>query len=98
MGTLRWRRQAGRGNDLPSGRNPEAQPCDRDMGGPQEGWPTPYLNRSPRDGGRKASASFPFGCVGQSDGIRELDQRTMNMEGPSENGRPPASLICDYLC
>src|SRR5262249_44642716 len=92
VGTLRWRRQGGRGDDLPPGRHPEAQRSDSDVGGPQEGWPAPYLNRSPRDGGRKARAGFPLGCVGQSDGIRKLDQRTMNMKGPPEKRTAPLRL------
>ena len=39
-------------------------PRDGNVGGLQEGWPTPRLNGSPRDRGRKALARFHFGCVG----------------------------------
>jgi hypothetical protein len=45
----------------------------------QEGWPAPCRNGSPWDLRWKAAAGFHFGCVGKSDGIRELDQRAMNV-------------------
>src|ERR1700756_4267433 len=87
MGTLRWRRQAGRGDNLPPGRHQEAQRGDRDLGRLQEGWPTPYLNRSPWDGGRKAPAGFLFRCVGQGDRIRKLDQSAMSRPGQGDPAR-----------
>ncbi len=51
VGTLRRRRQPDRGVHLPPGRNQEAQRRHHDVGGLQEGRPTPYLDGSPRDGG-----------------------------------------------
>ena len=54
-------------------------PRDGNVGGLQEGRPTPDLNGSPRDGGRKSLAHFLYGCVGQTDRIRKLDQRAVNL-------------------
>ena len=51
---------------------------DRRLYGLQEGRPAPDLNGSPRDGGRKALPDFAFGCVGEADGIRQMDRRAMN--------------------
>ena len=44
-----------------------------------KGWPTPDLNGSPWDGGRQTLPDHPYGCVGQVDGLRQLDQRAMNL-------------------
>ena len=69
--------------------------CDRDVGRLQKGGSAPCLHRSPRDGGRKAAADFYFGCVGQSDGIRRLDQSPMNIGRAARTGRPSSILIWD---
>ena len=79
MGTLRWRRQASRAITIPPRRAKKAQYRDRDVGGLQEGWASPYLNRAPGHGGRRAATTFLFGRVRQGDGIRQLDERTMNI-------------------
>ena len=75
----------------------EAKPsaCDRDVGRQQKGWSAPRLHRSPRDGGRKAPADFSFGCVGQSEGIRRLDQSAMNIGRAARKGRPSSVLPRD---
>ena len=51
----------------------------------QESGASPDLNGSQGHGGRQAIASFLFGRVRQSDGIRELDERAIEKDGLFDN-------------
>ncbi len=51
------------------------------------------LHGSPRDGGRQAGADFSFGCVGQTGGIRRLDQSAMNIG----QGRPDRAALLSLI-
>ena len=62
LDTLCRRGQPGAGICLPSRRNRETECRYRDVGGLQEGWSAPCLNRPPRNGRRQAIEALVFGC------------------------------------
>ncbi len=78
LGPLRRQRLPGRAVCLSSRRAREAECRHRNLGGLQESWPSPYLNRASRDGGRQAAASLLFGRGRQADGVRHVGKCEIN--------------------
>jgi hypothetical protein len=87
VGTLRRARNSRRGNDISPGRSHEAERRRRQLGRLSESWPSPDLNRPPRDGRRQAAASLFVECCRQAGGIGQLGERTIG------NGRQKPRLL-----
>src|SRR5258708_40038279 len=78
----------------------ETESPPSNLGGLQESWPSPYLNRPSRDRGWQAGANLLFECVRQASGLGQVAGRAIG------NARfvPSIDVVCtasswneDYL-